>query len=87
MPTMTNMLDTLVVTLLLTPNVLLAITSKSGRNAGYYVLCGWVAMGIIGGVYTVGFLIYGFAVLVGAAWLFRGRLRMGDWLARKSSFR
>jgi hypothetical protein len=77
------MRDLLVVTLLLLPNIVLAIKSFSGSNAGYFVICAWIVGGIIYGVYGVGLFVYGLFILVLTAFFFRARLRLDKWFSTR----
>lgn len=76
-----------VVTLLLVPNLMLAVTSKAGNHAGYYVLAGMLVLSVVAGVWPMAFFIYGAAVLGGTAVLFRDRLRVGAFFAQRMGAR
>lgn len=73
--------DLFVSTLLLLPNLFLAIKSASGSNAGYFVICAWIVGGIIYGVYGIDLFIYGVFVLVLIVFFFRDNLRLDKWFS------
>jgi hypothetical protein len=81
------MFDLAMVSLLLAPNIVLAATSKSGNNAGYYILAAWGVLAAVAGVWSIGFFICAALVLVVVAVLFRDRLRIGAFFAQRASSR
>jgi branched-subunit amino acid ABC-type transport system permease component len=77
--------DLIAVHLLLLPNIVLGLTSRAGRHAGYYVLSAWIVVAIIAGLYSIAFAVYAGVVLGAAAVLMRDRLRIGEWFAQRSA--
>jgi hypothetical protein len=73
------MRDLLLTTLLLLPNIGLAIKSTYGSNAGYFVFCAWVAGAIIYGIFGLWLFIYGLIILTLVALIFRDGLKLNQW--------
>jgi hypothetical protein len=77
------MRDFLLMAILMLPSVLIAIKSKSGSNAGFYVLYIWLANACIYGFSGVIYFIFGAVIFVLIAFIFREKLEMNKWWSSK----
>ena len=77
------MRDLLLVAILVLPSILIAIKSKSGSNAGFYVLYLWLASGCIYGIFGLIYFIFGVVIFMLNAFIFREKLEINKWWSSK----
>lgn len=75
-----NMHEVAIVTLLLLPNIFFAFKSVSGSNAGYFVFVAWMVGSVVPVIFGVWYFAFWMSAIVLVAYIFRGRLKLRDWL-------
>ena len=77
------MRDFLLIAILMLPAILIAIKSKSGSNAGFYVLYLWLVGACICSFFGVIYFIFGLSILVLIAFVSREKLEINKWMSSK----
>ncbi|MBC3873743.1 hypothetical protein [Undibacterium flavidum] len=77
------MRDYLLMMLFVLPAIVIAVKSKSGCNAGFYVFYLWMAGACIYSLLGLLHFVFGIAIFALIAFVFREKLEINKWLSKK----